>query len=142
MKMKALLCLATGITLVLGSAANAETVWKMATKMPVDSPEGQIFQKFADLTDEYTGGELKITVYPNEQLGKEDAVLEQLQANIVQIYAEGFGYMKKWEPALGWLSGPFLAAVGLTTPASRRNIRVAARRAATLTVHRIARGPS
>ena len=107
MKMKALLCLATGITLVLGSAANAETVWKMATKMPVDSPEGQIFQKFADLTDEYTGGELKITVYPNEQLGKEDAVLEQLQANIVQIYAEGFGYMKKWEPALGWLSGPF-----------------------------------
>ncbi|MCB1384772.1 MAG: TRAP transporter substrate-binding protein [Nitratireductor sp.] len=105
--MKALLCLATGITLVLGSAANAETVWKMATKMPVDSPEGQIFQKFADLTDEYTGGELKITVYPNEQLGKEDAVLEQLQANIVQIYAEGFGYMKKWEPALGWLSGPF-----------------------------------
>lgn len=36
----------------------------------------------------------------------------------------------------------FLAAVGLTTPASRRNIRVAARRAATLTVHRIARGPS
>ena len=107
MKMKALLCLATGITLVLGSAANAETVWKMATKMPVDSPEGQVFQKFAELTEEYTGGELKITVYPNEQLGKEDAVLEQLQANIVQIYAEGFGYMKKWEPALGWLSGPF-----------------------------------
>ncbi|OYX43957.1 MAG: C4-dicarboxylate ABC transporter substrate-binding protein [Rhodobacterales bacterium 32-67-9] len=107
MKTKTLLSLATGIALVLGSAASAETVWKMATKMPVDSPEGQVFQKFADLTDQYTNGELKITVYPNEQLGKEDAVLEQLQANIIQIYAEGFGYMKKWEPALGWLSGPF-----------------------------------
>jgi len=79
----------------------------MATKMPVDSPEGQVFEKFADLTEEYTNGELKIDVYPNEQLGKEDAVLEQLQANIVQVYAEGFGYLKKWEPALAWVAAAF-----------------------------------
>ncbi|WP_299821804.1 TRAP transporter substrate-binding protein [uncultured Jannaschia sp.] len=79
----------------------------MATKQPVDSPEGQIFELFADLTEEYTNGELVVQVFPNEQLGKEDAVLEQLQANIIQIYAEGFGYMKKWEPALAWLSAPF-----------------------------------
>lgn len=92
---------------LLGSVAHAETTWKMATKMPVDSPEGQVFEKFADLTEEYTGGELKITVYPNEQLGKENAVLEQLQANIVQIYAEGYSYMKKWEPALDWVSPAF-----------------------------------
>ncbi len=107
MKKRTFLGLATSLALVLGSAAQAETTWKMATKMPVDSPEGQVFEKFAELTEEYTGGELKITVYPNEQLGKENAVLEQLQANIVQIYAEGFGYMKKWEPALGWLAGPY-----------------------------------
>ncbi|MBN9887971.1 TRAP transporter substrate-binding protein [Salipiger abyssi] len=107
MKTKTMLGLATGLALILSSAVQAETTWKMATKMPVDSPEGQVFEKFAELTEEYTGGELKITVYPNEQLGKEDAVLEQLQANIIQVYAEGFGYMKKWEPALAWLSGPF-----------------------------------
>ena len=92
---------------LLGSTAYAETNWKMATKMPVDSPEGQVFQKFAELTEEYTGGELKITVYPNEQLGKENAVLEQLQANIIQIYAEGYSYMKKWEPALDWTTPAF-----------------------------------
>ncbi len=103
---RTLLGLAT-MAALLGSTAHAETTWKMATKMPVDSPEGQVFEKFAELTEEYTGGELKITVYPNEQLGKENAVLEQLQANIVQIYAEGFGYMKKWEPALGWLAAPY-----------------------------------
>ncbi|MDO6584749.1 TRAP transporter substrate-binding protein [Salipiger sp. 1_MG-2023] len=103
---RTILGLATMATL-LGSAAFAETTWKMATKMPVDSPEGQVFEKFAELTEEYTGGELKIAVYPNEQLGKENAVLEQLQANIVQVYAEGFGYMKKWEPALGWLAAPY-----------------------------------
>ncbi len=107
MKKTLLFSLATGIALSLGAMATAGTTWKMATKMPVDSPEGQVFATFAELTEKYTDGELKITVYPNEQLGKENAVLEQLQANIVQIYAEGFAYMKKWEPALGWLAGPY-----------------------------------
>ncbi len=87
--------------------AVAET-WRMATKMPVDSPEGQVFQKFAELTEEYTGGELKIEVFPNEQLGKEDAVLEQMQAGIINLYAEGFGYMKKWAPELAWTSPAFV----------------------------------
>jgi len=103
--------LATAMALTFAATvptvALAETTWRMATKMPVDSPEGQVFEKFADLTEEYTGGELKIDVFPNEQLGKEDAVLEQLQANIVQIYAEGFGYMNKWEPDLKWVSAAF-----------------------------------
>ncbi|MEY8828589.1 TRAP transporter substrate-binding protein [Sedimentitalea sp. XS_ASV28] len=101
------LTLTTAMALALAGPALAETTWRMATKMPVDSPEGQVFSKFAELTEEYTGGELKIEVYPNEQLGKEDAVLEQLQANIIQIYAEGFGYMKKWEPALAWVAAAF-----------------------------------
>ncbi|MBY6005548.1 TRAP transporter substrate-binding protein [Salipiger bermudensis] len=107
MKTKTLLGLATSLAMILGGAAHAETTWKMATKMPVDSPEGQVFEKFAELTEEYTGGELKITVYPNEQLGKENAVLEQLQANIIQVYAEGYSYMKKWEPALDWTTPAF-----------------------------------
>ena len=107
MTTKTILGLASGLAMLLGTVAHAETTWKMATKMPVDSPEGQVFQKFAELTEEYTGGELKITVYPNEQLGKENAVLEQLQANIIQIYAEGYSYMKKWEPALDWTSPAF-----------------------------------
>ncbi len=98
---------ATAFAFAATSNAHAETTWRMATKQPVDSPEGQIFELFADLTEEYTNGELVVQVFPNEQLGKEDAVLEQLQANIIQIYAEGFGYMKKWEPALAWLSAPF-----------------------------------
>ncbi|MGB3555381.1 MAG: TRAP transporter substrate-binding protein [Jannaschia sp.] len=106
MKITTHIAATAAMALLLAGTAHAET-WRMATKQPVDSPEGQVFERFADLTEEYTQGELTITVFPNEQLGKEDAVLEQLQANIVQIYAEGFGYMKKWEPALAWLSAPF-----------------------------------
>ena len=93
--------------LLMSQIASAET-WRMATKMPVDSPEGKIFSKFAELVAEKTGGDLTIEVYPNEQLGKEDAVLEQLQAGIVHIYAEGFGYMRKWAPELAWVSPAFV----------------------------------
>lgn len=102
------LSLATAMAIGLSGMAFAETTWRMATKQPIDSPEGKVFQRFADLTEEYTGGELKIQVFPNEQLGKEDAVLEQMQAGIVNIYAEGFGYMRKWAPELAWVSPAFV----------------------------------
>lgn len=107
-KMLRLAATTAALALMVAAPALAETTWRMATKMPVDSPEGQVFSKFAELTSEYTKGELKIDVYPNEQLGKEDAVLEQLQANIVQVYAEGFGYMRKWAPDITWVAPAFL----------------------------------
>lgn len=94
----------TAVTLT--TTAQAET-WRMATKMPVDSPEGQLFQHFADKVDQYTDGELTIQIFPNEQLGKEDAVLEQLQSGVIDIYAEGFNFMKRWEPQLAWVVAPF-----------------------------------
>ena len=43
-----------------GANAMAADVWRMATKQPIDSPEGKVFQRFAELTDKYTNGELKI----------------------------------------------------------------------------------
>lgn len=98
--------LAAATAVSLTSAAQAET-WRMATKMPVDSPEGQLFQHFAERVDDYTGGELTIQMFPNEQLGKEDAVLEQLQSGVVDIYAESFAFMKRWEPQLAWVAAPF-----------------------------------
>ncbi len=108
MNMMIRLSVAAALALGAGGIAQAETTWRMATKMPVDSPEGKVFELFADLTEEYTNGELKIQVFPNEQLGKEDAVLEQMQAGIINIYAEGFGYMRKWAPELSWINPAFM----------------------------------
>lgn len=88
--------------------AAAETTWRMAHKMPPDSPEGRVFQKFADLVAEKSGGEMKIKVYPNEQLGKTEATMEQLKLGTVQLYAEGSTYMRKWVPEITWISSAFL----------------------------------
>lgn len=87
--------------------AAAET-WRMAHKMPPDSVEGKLFQRFADLVEEYTGGELTVNVFPNEQLGKDDTVLEQLQIGTIHVYPEGGSYLQKWVPEMKWTSAPFL----------------------------------
>jgi TRAP-type C4-dicarboxylate transport system substrate-binding protein len=98
-----ILALALGATSVA-----AQTVWRMATKQPADGPEGKVFQYFADQVAKHSGGKLTVTVYPNEQLGKEAAVLEQLKIGTLHIYAEGSVFLQKWVPDIRWSNAPFL----------------------------------
>ena len=93
--------------LVTAGAAASET-WRMSHKMPPESVEGELFQLFADQVAEKTGGEVEIDVYPSEQLGSDDAVLEQIQLGTIHVYPEGISYLQKWVPHLAWTSAPFL----------------------------------
>lgn len=99
--------LALSLALVMGGVAQAET-WKMATKQPADGPEGKVFQHFADQAAKYSGGKLTVQVFPNEQLGKEAAILEQLKIGTVHLYAEGSIFLQKWVPEIRWSNAPFL----------------------------------
>ena len=36
------------------------------------------------------------------------SLLEQLRGNIIQIYAEGFGFLKKWVPETVWINPAFV----------------------------------
>jgi len=100
---------ATALALVAfnGSMANAET-WRFATKMPADSPEGIVYQYFADRVEELSGGDMTVLVYPSEQLGKEDAVLEQLELGTINLYAEDAFFLQKWVPEIKWVAPHFL----------------------------------
>ena len=91
-----------------GLATAANVTWKMATKMPPESPEGKAFQKFADLVKEKSNGRMVIDVFPAEQLGKTEAAIEQLQAGLIQVYPEGDSYLQKYEPDMKYTSLPFL----------------------------------
>lgn len=98
---------AGALCLSMATAVSAET-WRMASKMPPDSPEGLVFQYFADKVTEHSNGELDVKVFPNEQLGKTDAVMEQLKLGTVHLYAEGSTYMDKWVEDISWVSAAFL----------------------------------
>jgi len=79
----------------LAASVQAE-MWRFASKMPPESPEGIVFQYFADEVAKRTGGKLEIKIFPSEQLGKSKAILEQLQKGTVHIYAEGPAWLNKW----------------------------------------------
>lgn len=100
---------AAGVLLAVAPQAQAQTSqWRLASKMPAGGIEGRGFQTFADLVNKYTGGKLSVRIYPSEQLGKEDATLEQLSAGTIHIYAEGPDYLHKWAPELEWVFAPFM----------------------------------
>ncbi|MGP9788838.1 TRAP transporter substrate-binding protein [Roseinatronobacter sp. NSM] len=98
---------AVTIGLTASSALVAQT-WRMSHKMPPESIEGRLFQMFADEVAERTGGALNVEVYPSEQLGSDDAVLEQIQLGTIHIYPEGISYLQKWVPEMQFTSAPFL----------------------------------
>lgn len=86
----------------------ADVVWRQSTEQPATSMEGRGIQKFADLVGEYSGGKMEVKVFPSEQLGKKAAVIDQLQAGTIQIYNSTAVYLQKWEPAIKYMSAPFL----------------------------------
>src|SRR3972149_1874455 len=99
--------LAFALLLGLATAAQAET-WRRAHKMPPGSVEGRLFQMFADKVTARTAGKIEVKVFSNEQLGKDDTVLEQLQIGTIHLYPEGGSYLQKWVPDIKWMSAPFM----------------------------------
>jgi TRAP-type C4-dicarboxylate transport system substrate-binding protein len=94
--------------LLLGTGVASAETWRFATKMPPDSPEGKVFQFFADRARELSNGDMDVQVYPSEQLGKEAAVLEQLELGTINIYAEDAFFLQKWVPDIKWIAPPLL----------------------------------
>jgi len=101
--------LAAGLLPLVGTVATASAeTWRMAHKQPPESIEGRLFQAFADRIEAKTEGEITVEVYPAEQLGADDVILEQLQLGTVHVYPEGVGYLEKWVPAIRFTSAPFV----------------------------------
>lgn len=95
---------------VLATAAlplHAET-WRLSSMMTPDSFEGQAYQKFADLVSEYTDGEIEVRIYPNEQIGSMDSVVEQLSQGVIQLAPSGISFMSRWEEGITYAAAPFL----------------------------------
>lgn len=92
---------------LLATPALAET-WRLSSMMTPDSFEGQAYQRFADLVKDYSDGDLEIRIYPNEQIGSMDAVVEQLSAGIIQLAPSAVSFLSRWEEGITYASAPFL----------------------------------
>jgi C4-dicarboxylate-binding protein DctP len=80
----ALLC-----AFALGTPALAQNpiVIKFSHVVAPDTPKGKGAEKFKELAEQYTGGKVKVEVYPNSQLYKDKEEVEALQLGAVQMLA-------------------------------------------------------
>src|SRR5437868_12075084 len=67
------------------ATAQAPIVIKFSHVVASDTPKGKAADKFKELAEKYTGGKVKIEVYPNSSLYKDKEEIEALQLGSVQL---------------------------------------------------------
>lgn len=75
------------LSLVGPARADDPIVIKFSHVVATNTPKGLAAEKFKELAEKYTGGKVKVEVYPNSQLYKDKEELEALQLGAVQMLA-------------------------------------------------------
>src|ERR687889_1660860 len=86
-KLAIVLGAAISLALAMHAPAQAQTVIKFSHVVANDTPKGKGSLKFKELAEKYTGGKVKIEVYPNSQLFKDKEEMDALQLGSVQVLA-------------------------------------------------------
>jgi len=84
-----IIAVALGATALLTGSAMAQTpiIIKFSHVVANDTPKGKGALKFKELAEQYTGGKVKVEVYPNSTLYKDKEEIEALQLGSVQMLA-------------------------------------------------------
>ncbi|MFL5211495.1 MAG: TRAP transporter substrate-binding protein, partial [Microvirga sp.] len=69
------------------ATAQAPIVIKFSHVVATNTPKGLAAEKFKELAEKYTGGKVKVEVYPNSQLYKDKEEVDALQLGAVQMLA-------------------------------------------------------
>lgn len=78
---------ALGLALAGPAQAQEPIVIKFSHVVAPQTPKGKGADKFKELAEKYTGGKVKVEVYPNSQLYKDKEEVEALQLGAVQMLA-------------------------------------------------------
>jgi C4-dicarboxylate-binding protein DctP len=86
---KLILAAASVALLALAGPASAQSpiVIKFSHVVASNTPKGAAAEKFKELAEQYTGGKVKVEIYPNSTLYKDKEELEALQLGAVQMLA-------------------------------------------------------
>ncbi|MDH2341936.1 TRAP transporter substrate-binding protein [Bradyrhizobium sp. SSUT18] len=87
--MRKLILAAASVAVLSLSPASAQSpiIIKFSHVVATDTPKGKASEKFKELAEKYTGGKVKVEVYPNSTLYKDKEELEALQLGSVQMLA-------------------------------------------------------
>jgi tripartite ATP-independent transporter DctP family solute receptor len=93
-----------------GNSALAEAKYKikLASLLSPDHPHPRAFEFFANKVQEYTNGQVEITVFPNGQLGRTDDVIMGLRMGTIQMGKCALSFVTKVIPEVKIFDLPYL----------------------------------
>jgi len=96
-----------GIGLTATATAASKTVIKIAGMKPEGEPETLGMHKFGEILGKLSNGKYETQVFPNSQLGKEDAYIASTRRGTIQMCATGT-QTSALHPAMAMLETPML----------------------------------
>src|ERR1700684_3471409 len=100
------------IAIVRAPARAAEFTGKAGTNQPVDHPLSVAMKDLWDNVRKETNGRVDVTVFPNNQLGGDTAMLQQLRSGALQVMTLDGGILEAVVPVGA------IQSVGFAFPAS------------------------
>ena len=89
-------------------AADGTYTIKFSHVVTPQTPKGQAAEKFKEVVEEKTDGQIKVEIYPNSELYGDEDELQALQSNAVQMLAPAGAKFSTIAPQLQVLDLPFL----------------------------------
>ncbi|WP_051912785.1 TRAP transporter substrate-binding protein [Halomonas sp. TG39a] len=104
----ATLTLSSGAMMVAAANAQAATSLRLAHTFNPGEASYELLNTLGDRVEERTNGELKIQVFPSEQLGSEVQLLQQSKNGSVDIVVPGYSGASTLLPAMEISNAPFI----------------------------------
>ncbi|RSL35256.1 TRAP transporter substrate-binding protein [Salibacterium salarium] len=89
-----------------GEESGETITWKLGHLSNEDHSWHKTAERFAELVDEKTDGQLQIEIYPNEELGSETDVIDGISAGTADMTITGES-MANWAPETAMLGAPY-----------------------------------
>jgi tripartite ATP-independent transporter DctP family solute receptor len=99
---------ALGLLAIGAGSASAETTLRFAHTQPTSDTHHLATIKFAELVEQATNGEIKISIHPAGELGNDPSILEGVRLGTIDIGQTGNPFYTRFEPKLNVLDLPYL----------------------------------
>ncbi|MDD3347896.1 TRAP transporter substrate-binding protein [Oscillibacter sp.] len=99
---------AEGVEAPAESGFDTEYTWSFSTTYASAAVVVQMYQKFAELANEYTDGKVTINVYPDGTVASEDDALAQVSSGELEFCGTGTAPVYTYSNENQWLIAPFL----------------------------------
>jgi len=98
--------LATAVMLAMSATAQAKT-FKVGMGDPMDSDQGALAQRFEELVEDLSDGEMQVELFPGGQLGSETGMIQDTRIGKLDFALIGLGNLTPYAPRLGALTMPY-----------------------------------